>query len=65
MKTLSQSLFQKIASALHERLELALETLALRHRLAVLERSALRGTVPRRGDDGIRNLGHADEKCGG
>ncbi len=41
MKTLFQSLFQKIASALHERLELALETLALRHRLAVLERSAL------------------------
>lgn len=60
-----QSLFQKIASALHERLELALETLALRHWLAVLERSALRGTVPRRGDDGIRNPGHADEKCGG
>ncbi len=38
MKTIFLSLFHKIASALRERLHLALEIFALRHQLAVLER---------------------------
>ena len=42
MKTLVRRLFHLMASALRERLDLALETMALRHQLAVLERSAKR-----------------------
>lgn len=42
MKTLFQSLFQKLVSALSDRLDRALETMALRDQLAVLERSAKR-----------------------
>jgi hypothetical protein len=42
MKTFFQSLLQDIASVLRERWDLALETRALRHQLAVLERSTIR-----------------------
>jgi hypothetical protein len=42
MKTFFQSLLQNIASVLRERWDLALETMALRHQLAVLERSTTR-----------------------
>ena len=42
MKTLWQTLFQKLRSVLRERLDLALQIMALRHQLAILERSAKR-----------------------
>jgi hypothetical protein len=42
MKTRWQTLCQKLTAALHDRLELALAIMALRHRLAVLERSGKR-----------------------
>jgi hypothetical protein len=42
MKTFFQSLLQNIASVLRERWDLALETMALRHQLAVLKRSTTR-----------------------
>jgi hypothetical protein len=38
MKTLWQTLFQKLTAALRDRLELALAIMALHHQLAVLER---------------------------
>src|SRR5262245_21680312 len=42
MKAMIPTLFHKIASALRERYDLLLEMLALRHQLAVLERSVQR-----------------------
>src|SRR5919198_552302 len=42
MKMLWQTLFQKLTSTLRERVHLALTTMALRHQLAVLQRSAKR-----------------------
>jgi hypothetical protein len=42
MKTRWQTLFQKLTAALRDRLELALAIMALRHQLAVLERSGKR-----------------------
>jgi putative transposase len=42
MKAIIPTLFHKIASALRERCDLSLEMLALRHQLAVLERSVQR-----------------------
>jgi hypothetical protein len=42
MKTFFQSLWQNIASVLRERWDLALAIMALRHQLAVLERSTIR-----------------------
>lgn len=42
MKTLWQTLFQKLTAALRARLELVLTVMALRHQLAVLERSGKR-----------------------
>jgi hypothetical protein len=42
MKTFFQSLLQNIAFVLRERWALALETMALRHQLAVLKRSTTR-----------------------
>jgi hypothetical protein len=42
MKTLWQALFQKLTTALRDRLNLALAIMALRHQLAVLERSGTR-----------------------
>jgi hypothetical protein len=42
MKTHWQTLFQKLTAALRDRLELALAIMALRHQLAVLERSGKR-----------------------
>ena len=40
MKSFWQTLFQRLTSTLRERVHLALTTMALRHQLAVLERSA-------------------------
>jgi hypothetical protein len=42
MKSLWQTLFQRLTSTLRERVHLALTTMALRHQLAVLQRSAKR-----------------------
>src|SRR5262245_32566760 len=42
MKRLWQTLFQRLTSTLRERVHLALTTVALRHQLAVLQRSATR-----------------------
>jgi hypothetical protein len=42
MKTLWQTLFQKLTAALCDRLELVLTIMALRHQLAILERSGKR-----------------------
>lgn len=42
MKTLWQTLFQKLTAALRDHLELVLAVMALRHQLAVLERSGKR-----------------------
>jgi hypothetical protein len=42
MKRLWQTLFQRLTSTLRERVHLALTTMALRHQLAVLQRSAKR-----------------------
>lgn len=45
MKTLWQTLFQKLIAALRDRLDLALAIMALRHQLAVLKRSGTRPHV--------------------
>jgi hypothetical protein len=45
MKTLWQTLFRKLTFTLRERVHLALTTMALRHQLAVLRRSAKRPVV--------------------
>jgi hypothetical protein len=42
MKTLWQTLFQKLTAALLDRVDLVLAIMALRHQLAVLERSSKR-----------------------
>jgi hypothetical protein len=42
MKTRWQTLFQKLTAALRDRMDLVLAIMALRHQLAVLERSGKR-----------------------
>ena len=60
-----QSLFQKIASTLHERLDLALETSGTLAPACCLGTFRAAGNSTKERDDGIRNPGYADEQRGG